>query len=174
MIEVNIKADDYYVADALAKAESLINSNNAVDVIYDDIADQVHYEGEHFDVTFKRNTEEKKEVAEEMTAYEKLSNMVCADFTRFMRSIGVFGDKDFVTEYGDDIGDLIIDANQNSYAVNVNIGVMHDYYIHVKYIDNTYCKECAIVGLSEEQEEWDSYFNLEKIAKDFEKEIINF
>lgn len=176
MIEVNIKAEDYHVAEALGKAESLINNNNAIDVIYDDIADQVHYEGEHFDVTFKRaKAEEKKEEEKkEMTALEKLSQMSCKEFTLFMRSIGVFGDNDFVTEYGDNIGELIIDANQNSYAVNLDIEVMHDYYLYVKYVDCYYCRECTIVGLSEEQEEWDSYFKLEKIAKDYEKEILAF
>ena len=175
MIEINIKTKDWRVCEALEDIERKIN-NEMLDVIYDGITDEVECDGDHYTATFKRvKVEEKKEEEKkEVTALEKLSKMSCLEFTIFMREIGVFGAKDYVTEYGDEIGEIITDANENSYAINVNIGVMHDYYLHIKYVDSYYCRECTIVGLGDDQEEWDNYFNLEKIAKDYEKEILAF
>lgn len=179
MIEVNIKADDYYVANALAKAESLINNNNAIDVIYDDVADQVHYEGEHFDVTFKRvNGEEqpaKQEKEEQVDALKKLCDMDNDEFNKFMRSIGLFEETEYVDWYNPmEIGEIIDNANNGGYSINIQIENLHHNYIHVKYVDNPYCKSCVVNGLSDNNEEWCEYFKFEKIAQDYEEEILAF
>lgn len=175
MIEVNIKAKDWTVCEALEDIERKINSE-MLDVIYDGITDEVECDGEHYTATFKRvKVEKKEEEKKEMTAYDKLSQMSCKEFSLFMRSIGVFGDNDFVTEYYEDkIGEIITDAIKNFYTVNVHINVTHHYYLHVKYVDSYYCRECTIVGLNADLEEWHNYFKFENIVKEYEKEILAF
>lgn len=100
--------------------------------------------------------------------------MPCEDFTEFMRSIGLFGDNDYVCFYdGDKIGDIVDKANNEGYSINIKIET-HDEYIHVKYIDTNYAKTCVVNGLSVENDVWEDYFKLSKIAEDYTQEIINF
>lgn len=112
---------------------------------------------------------------EQVDAFQKLCDMGCDEFTKFMHSIGLFGENEYVDWYSPTaIGEIIDDANNNGYSINIEIENLHDEYIHVKYIDNPYCKTCEVRGLSDNNDEWCYCFNLEKIAQDYEKEIIKF
>ena len=69
MIEVNIKANDWSVCEALEDIERKIN-NEILDVIYDGITDVVECDGEHYTATLKRvKIEEKKEEKKEILAF---------------------------------------------------------------------------------------------------------
>ena len=108
-------------------------------------------------------------------ALEKLCNMDCYEFTNFMRSIGLFGEDEYVDCYNPmGIGEIIDNANNGGYSISIKIEILHDEYIHVKYIDCPYCKTCAVNGLGDDNDEWCEYFQLEKIAQDYKQEIINF
>ena len=108
-------------------------------------------------------------------ALEKLCNMDCYEFTNFMRSIGLFGEDEYVDCYNPmGIGEIIDNANNGGYSISIKIEILHDEYIHVKYIDCPYCKTCEVNGLGDDNDEWCEYFQLEKIAQDYKQEIINF
>lgn len=177
MIKVEIKAEDYRVTEALADAERLIDGGS-LDVIYDRLADEVNYVGEYYSASFKYVGEEKpakQKDEEQVDALQKLLDMPCTDFTEFMRSIELFGNNDYVCFYDcDEITNIVDKANNEGYSINIKINKLHDSYIHVKYIDNQYCKDCVVNGLSYECDEWADYFKLSKIAEDYKQEIINF
>lgn len=178
MIKVEIQAENYRVAEALADVERLIN-NDSLDVIYDGVTDEVNYVGDYYRASFKYVNDEGKPAQpkneEQVDALQKLWDMPCEDFTEFMRSIELFGDNDYVCFYDcDEITNIVDKANNEGYSINIKINKLHDEYIHVKYIDNPYCKDCVVNGLSYENGDWEDYFKLSKIAEDYKQEIINF
>lgn len=177
MIKVEIQAENYHIAEALADAERLIN-NGSLDVIYDGITDELNYVGDYYKASFKHVKGEelpaKQENEERVDALKKLCDMDCDEFNKFMCHIGLFENEYVEWYYPMEIGEIIDDANNNGYSININIENLHDNYIHVKYIDNPYCKSCIVNGLGDDNEEWCEYFKLEKIAQDYEKEIIKF
>jgi hypothetical protein len=176
MIKVEIQAEDYRVTEALADTERLID-NGSLDVIYDGLADEINCVGEYYSASFKYVGEEKpanQKNEEQVDALQKLCDMPCEEFTEFMRSIELFGDNDYVCFYDcDEIANIVDKANNEGYSINIKIET-HDEYIHVKYIDTQYCKTCVVNGLSFEDDVWEDYFKLSKIAEDYTQEIINF
>lgn len=178
MIEIKIKAENYRVAEAMADAERLIK-NGSLDVIYDEVFDEVNYVGDYYRASFKYAKGEelpsKQENEEQIDALKKLSDMDNDEFNKFMRSIGLFEETEYVDWYNPmEIGEIIDNANNGGYSINIKIENLHDNFIHVKYIDSPYCKSCVVNGLSDNNDEWCEYFKFEKIAKDYAKEIINF
>lgn len=90
-----------------------------------------------------------------------VTNLGVDEFTRLMKIIGQFDNKDRVDYFGSkSIGDAVCDANDNGFDVKLEINTLHDNYIYVKYDD----EQCCIYGLGDYYEEWDEYFQYDTLV----------
>lgn len=98
----------------------------------------------------------------------KLENMSYAQLTQFMRSIGAFGENDFVEVFSyEHLTDTIKEAMESGYAVNVHsLEKNRTKHIFVKCVKSPYINTCDIIGLEENL--IDSLpFQFDKIIDDF-------
>lgn len=104
------------------------------------------------------SSEHKMSAEQKRTAIlEGFCELTCAKVTELYREIGLFDERDKVTEYNPtEIGELIGELNGEGYDVNVSIEVLHDYYIVVKTFENDGVnKEAEIYGIGESNDDWE-------------------
>jgi hypothetical protein len=121
---------------------------------------------DHFDIP----TLEKilKAVCGESALLDKLLDMSCPTFTEFMRSIGKFGENDYVAEYSPrEVGEMVAIGNELGCSVELDIEVGHDYFIYGRKDGDTY----KIIGLLDDSEDWIGTFKLEDIVRDYPEKI---
>lgn len=95
----------------------------------------------------------------------KVLGLNCEDFTTFARKFSLIGDKDFVIYYTKGIiGELVDEANENGYNVNVEVNHIHDEFLLVRYDDSPNWKDCSIIGLMDDTTEWVDTFNLKYLV----------
>lgn len=98
----------------------------------------------------------------------KLENMSYAQLTQFMRSIGAFGENDFVEVFSyEHLANTIKEAMESGYFVNVHsLEKNRTKHIFVKIVKSPYINTCDIIGLEENL--IDSLpFQFDKIIDDF-------
>lgn len=121
---------------------------------------------DHFDMP----TLEKilKAVCGESELLNELLNMSCPTFNEFMRSIGKFGESDYVECYSPrSIGEMVAIGNELGCNVELDIEIGHDYFIYGRKDGDTY----KIIGLFDDSEDWIGTFKLEEIVRDYPEKI---
>lgn len=77
---------------------------------------------------------------------DRLYKMGCDAFTKFMRSVGVFGQKDFVAEFSMELLDKVLrESMDEGYTASLKgLDSAHSSYIYVKYNESRYGNTCSI------------------------------
>lgn len=110
----------------------------------------------------------------ETECIDHLLQMSCDYFTETMRKIGALGEDDYVTEYSSEaIANAVVDSNQAGYDVILDLPLLHDEFIYVRYEGESPNKVCKINGIMDSREDWCEWFNLKEVAKNHAEEIMN-
>ena len=123
---------------------------------------------------FSQNEHEDVNINTEAECIDHLLQMSCDYFTETMRKIGALGKDDYVTEYSSEaIADAVVGSNQAGYDVTLDLQLLHDEFIYVRYEGEHPNKVCKINGIMDSREDWCDWFNLKEVVKNHAEEIMN-